>query len=389
MSSSPTVHKFGGDEDRPTYEPRVVTDLAIPGRDSTDVQRFLDGRMSRSEAVNIVDDIETLSATHDPAVAIQGIMGMPVEAAIYMFSVGGKMVTGISAAGARALAAYRGGFTIVVAETEQTTKRVQIKTDDGEYEIHDVPSWLATVNVIDNTNGNTFPGVYNQAEVLALKDGGWRLNEHALQISVSKATRNAILYHFAGVAKVVQKFAEDAKKRGDMIILGHVSEEIDAASDARDQAAKHHQLRRAEPLGATEARVFKAEFDRTISEGEAVGKDMGFLGQERLAFIARVWGAEAKVPDIPLRDKSKLYEWLNDKRISLGLSGLPGYVDGEAAPEVTPAPAAEPEPAKPAPVVPKGRAAAAAQSEAEALAEEQRQAEEALGPQDQDLFADQ
>lgn len=338
MSSAvPTIHKYG-DEAQGQYQAKVVTDLALPGRPADDMQRFLSGTMTRGEAVNVVDDIETLSATHDPAVALQGIMGMPVEAAVYMFSAGGKTVCGISSAGARALAAYRGGFRIEVVSTEQTTKRVQIKADNGEWEIHDVPSWLATVNVIDITNGNVFPGVYNQAEVLALKEGGWRLNEHALQIAVSKATRNAILYHFAGVAKVLQKFIEEAKKRGDVLILGHVSADIDAASDAREESRKHQQLRRAEPLGKTEAGLFRAEVERTVKEAEAAGKDAKTLPDDLAKFQARMWGAGVKTPDVPAKDKGKLYDWLNEKRLGLGLGPLAGYEQGaddesEAEPE--------------------------------------------------------
>jgi len=393
MSSVPRIHKFGQqqqDETQlPQRDPKVVTDLAIPGRDGTDVQRFMSGQMDRGEACNIVDDIETLSATHDPAVAIQGVLGMPVEAAIYVFNAGGQTVSGISAAGARALAAYRGGFTIRVVSCEPSTKRVQIKADNGEHEIHEVPSWMANVEVVDTTNGNVFPAVYNQAEVLSLKNGGWRLNEHALQIAISKATRNAILYHFAGVEATVQKFVEAAKARGDVLILGHVSQELDEASDAREQARKHHQLRRAEPLGKTEAGMFRGELERAVAEASASGGDASKLTGDCAAFLARAYGAGVTAADIPATDKRRLYEWLNEKRLSLGLTPLPGFeFDAAVAPDTPALPEHDektgevrdeqpaPEPTIKRSPIPKGRAAA------EAAAAE-------AAPENSDLFADQ
>jgi hypothetical protein len=221
----------------------------------------------------------------------------------------------------------------------------------------------ASVRVRNAKNGNISLAIAEQPRYMVLKDGGKSADKFATTKAVSKATRNAIMDHFAAVEALITEFVLNARKAGRAYIsVADVAPPAAlAAADDVQQGLRSLESRTVEPLGNTEGNVF---WEWAGAQAKADPKLKAGLIPDIKAFISRTWGAQ-NVQDVPAAHKRRLYEFVclqvgnvtgtapvNPVPAGLG-EVTPSFVVPPAAVVPPPAPAVVPPPvAVPVPAVP-------------------------------------
>ena len=282
----------------------------IDGVDA-DVERALTGiARDVGDAYHLMDRLE--SAAQDPTVALAAISGMKVDAAIYKFRVGSSgEVVGITHKGAKVLMSRRGDLDVLDAKVERTTVRVR----NGEGEEEDVDAWSATVRVKDLRNNVTFLGQCTEPAVLIRKDGSRLIDDMADRKAVTKATRNAILDHFAGVEDYITQFVKERIAAGDAFVGGEPDAQAEEVSRQIAATATKRKAREQIPIGDSGAkrlvqRVADLESEAKLQPGALAGE----FGKWRSAR----WPG-LKTQEIPAREEPAIDEWFDTKRRALGL----------------------------------------------------------------------
>jgi hypothetical protein len=277
-----------------------------------------------NDAYYLMDRLD--SAAMDPTEALQAVTGMRIDALVYEFPVAGKTVSGISVKGAKALAARRGGFDVL----EPTVTRETMVIEDRDGNLMDVPAYRAVVRVRDTRSDTTFLGVCVEQGVMVTKDGRQRLDNMADRKAISKATRNAILDHFTAVTDAIEAFVSEARKAGQVFVMGETSSEAERVSQAIAVNKAKRLARQKTPMGKTEAGLFRQRVEQTEAEGK-----LEKLSGDLLEFMARQWPG-LKLNEVPADASPILYDWLNGIRAKAGLAPV-GETPGLPAVTETPA----------------------------------------------------
>ncbi len=289
----------------------------------TELRRAGDGDM--------IDDLS--SAAMDPVIALQAVTGMRTDSVLYQFQMGGKPVVGFTVKGAKALAARRGGFEVHEPRVEDVV--IPIEAGDGNWV--DVPAVRATVRVTDKRNDTTFVASVTRPRIKVLKDGSHSIDQHTEANAVARATRNAILDHFAGVTDVVKNFVAQAQKDGKVYVIGDADPQAEEVSRAIATQQAKRKAMRSTPVGKMGAGLFRAKVEAAEQEG---GVQAGVLVRDLAAYMQSRWPG-LTLDQVPLSEMGTLEGWLSEKRQQLGLD------DDEqmALPEASEQSAAEPTPA--------------------------------------------
>lgn len=293
--------------------------------------------LRRTGDADLIDDLS--SAALDPVVALQAVTGMRTDSVLYQFSMGGKPVVGFTVKGAKALAARRGGFEVHEPRVEDVV--IPIESGDGNWV--DVPAVRATVQVTDKRNDTTFVASVTRPRIKVLRDGGHSIDQHTEANAVARATRNAILDHFAGVTDVVKNFVVEAQKSGKVYVIGEADAQAEEVSRAiATQQAKRRAMR-STPVGKMGAGLFRAKVEQAEQDG---GVQAGVLVRDLAAYMQSRWPG-LKLDEVPLSEMGTLEQWLQEKRQQLGLDqgegdeepmALPESAQDEPAEAATPAP---------------------------------------------------
>ncbi len=256
-----------------------------------------------------IDDLA--DAAMDPVVALEAVTGMRADSLLYQFKVGGAPVVGFTVKGAKTMASRRGGFEVHAPEIEY----VQVPVEDSDGNWIDVPGVRATVRVTDKRNDNTFCAVVARPRVKILRDGSRKLDEHCEANAVSRATRNAIMDHFWGVADVVKNFVVESQKAGKVYVVGTPDAQMEEVSRQQAVNTAKRRAMRTTPLGNIGRDVFLAAVRSTALEA---GLDPAAFKADLDAFQASHWPG-LKLAEIPATDTGVLGDWLVNKRRQLGL----------------------------------------------------------------------
>jgi hypothetical protein len=157
--------------------------------------------------------------------------------------------------------------------------------------------------------------VVARPRVKILKDGSRRLDEHAEANTVSRATRNAIMDHFWGVADVVKNFVVESQKAGKVYVVGTPDAQMEEVSRQQAVNTAKRRAMRTTPLGNIGRDVFLAAVRSTALEA---GLDPAAFKADLDAFQASHWPG-LKLAEIPATDTGVLGDWLVNKRRQLGL----------------------------------------------------------------------
>jgi len=176
------------DEEKDRKVPRIARGTALmKGKPEPSVKqaegfqradRLVRPEAPREVEVNLPATYEEFQALdlRDEGQIVRAALGEAVDEYVYDFTIGGKRVTGISWAGAKAVARARGQFEVVRKEV----------TSDEDY-------WYADVYVRDKMRDLTLVGSVRQPKVMELKDGSLKENQFAYTTAISKGTRNALI----------------------------------------------------------------------------------------------------------------------------------------------------------------------------------------------------
>lgn len=257
-----------------------------------------------------IDDLA--DASMDPVVALEAVTGMRADSLLYQFKVGGTPVVGFTVKGAKTMASRRGGFEVHAPEIEY----VSVPVEDGDGNWIDVPGVRATVRVTDKRNDNTFCAVVARPRVKILRDGSHSLDAHAEANAVSRATRNAIMDHFWGIADTVKNFVVEAQRQGKVYVVGTPDAQMEEVSRAQAVNSAKRRAMRTVPIGKIGCKVFEAAVRSTEADA---GLGEGALNSDLAAFMATHWPG-LKLAEVPATDTGVLGDWLVEKRRQLGLS---------------------------------------------------------------------
>ncbi len=287
--------------------------------------------LRRTSDADLIDDLS--GAAMDPVIAMQAVTGMRADSALYQFPMDGKPVVGFTVKGAKALAARRGGFEVHEPRIEDVV--IPIESGDGNWV--DVPAVRATVRVTDKRSDTTFVSSVTRPRIKVLKNGDHRIDQHTEANAVARATRNAILDHFAGVTDVVQRFIQDCQKAGKVYVIGDADPQAEEVSRAIATQQAKRKAMRSTPVGKMGAGLFRAKVEAAEQEG---GVQAGVLVRDLAAYMQSRWPG-LTLDQVPLSEMGTLEGWLSEKRQQLGLD------DDEqmALPEASEQSAAEPTPA--------------------------------------------
>lgn len=271
------------------------------------------GEVQDSLRIREEDAFDALAdAAMDPVVALQAVTGMRANSVLYQFSMGGSPVVGFTVKGAKALMARRGGFEV----HEPVLENVMVPATDADGTWVDVPGVRATVRVTDKRNDNTFCASVARARVKILRNGDKKIDEHCEANAVARATRNAILDHFAGITDTVMEFVKQAQKDGKVYVMGAPDEQMEEVSRQQAVNRAKRKAMHSTPLGNLGREVFLSELRETAQEAgmapEALKPDLD-------AFQNAQWPG-LKLAEIPASDRPLLDAWLMDKRRQLGLA---------------------------------------------------------------------
>lgn len=320
---------------------------------ATDMVRIdeVQAELRRTGDADVLDDLS--GAAMDPVIALQAVTGMKADSLLYQFKVGGTPVVGFTVKGAKTLAARRGGFEVHEPKIEDVI--LPVETGDGTWV--DVPAVRATVRVTDKRNDTTFVAAVTRPRIKVKVDGSHSIDQHTEANAVSRATRNAIMDHFSGVADVVKNFVVEAQRQGKVYVIGEADAQAEEVSRAiATQQAKRKAMRSA-PVGKMGAGLFKIKVETAEQEG---GAERGTLVRDLAAFMKSRWG-DLTLDQVPISDMGILEGWLQEKRVQLGLEVAddqaseepqqdPDQPSAEMAPDDAPDEEAAPEPEqKPAP----------------------------------------
>ncbi len=301
--------------------------------------------LRRAGDADLIDDLS--SAALDPVVALQAVTGMRTDSVLYQFSMGGKPVVGFTVKGAKALAARRGGFEVHEPRVEDVV--IPIEAGDGNWV--DVPAVRATVRVTDKRNDTTFVASVTRPRIKVLKDGTHSIDQHTEANAVARATRNAILDHFAGVTDVVKNFVAQAQKDGKVYVIGDADPQAEEVSRAIATQQAKRKAMRSTPVGKMGAGLFRAKVEQAEQDG---GVQAGVLVRDLAAYMQSRWPG-LTLDQVPLSEMGTLEQWLSEKRQQLGLDDeepmeLPATSEQSAAePTTDDEPDQAPEPEQPAP----------------------------------------
>lgn len=291
-----------------------------------DLQRAASGNVrDETDAYYLMDRME--SAAQDPTVALEAVTGMKLDSLVYEFKVGGTTVSGITVKGAKALASKRGGFDVLAPIVTKET--MMIEDRNGDY--IDIPAYRATVRVHDKQTDTTFVGTVVEPALMVTRDGRQRLDNMADRKAIAKATRNAILDHFTAVTDVIEDFVATARKNNEVFVSGEATAEAERVSQQITIQKAKREAKRRTPVGPVEAGIFGKQVTDTEAEANI---EKGKLVNEFSNLLKRQWG-DLKLADIPQDSLPALQDWLDNKRIKLGLAPL----FKQPAEEVTEAPA--------------------------------------------------
>jgi hypothetical protein len=265
--------------------------------------------LRRTGDAEALDDLS--GAAMDPVVALQAVTGMKAESLLYQFNVAGAPVVGFTVKGAKTLAARRGGFEVHEPRVEDVV--IPVDTSDGTWV--DVPAVRATVRVTDKRNDTTFVASVTRPRVKVLKDGSHRLDQHTEANAVARATRNAIMDHFSGVADVVKHFVVEAQKQGKVYVIGEADAQAEEVSRAISTQQARRKAMRSAPVGKMGAGLFRVKVEAAEQEG---GIEKGRLVQDLVSFMKSRWG-DLTLDQVPISDMGILEGWLQEKRMQLGL----------------------------------------------------------------------
>lgn len=289
---------------------------------ATDIVRIdeVQAELRRTGDAEVLDDLS--GAAMDPVVALQAVTGMKADSLLYQFKVGGTPVVGFTVKGAKTLAARRGGFEVHEPRVEDVV--IPVESGDGTWV--DVPAVRATVRVTDKRNDTTFVASVTRPRIKVKIDGSHSIDQHTEANAVSRATRNAIMDHFSGVADVVKNFVVEAQKQGKVYVIGEADAQAEEVSRAiATQQAKRKAMRSA-PVGKMGAGLFRSKVEAAEQEG---GAEKGTLVRDLAAFMKSRWG-DLTLDQMPISDMGILEGWLQEKRAQLGLDATPeAETDGE------------------------------------------------------------